>query len=79
MLLHMREVCVSTHRPSSQGLSSHNAADASDRDLYGADISSPVTPRPVEESLPPAANAAMALAQLHHHRLSSEWDADVVR
>ena len=80
MLLQVDVACVSPHGSfAGRYLSSHIAADASDRDIYGADISSPATPRPLEEALPAAANAAVALAQLHHHhRLSSEWDSDAV-
>lgn len=31
------------------------------------------SPRPIDEAHP-AATAAVALAQLHHHRLASDWD-----
>ena len=40
--------------------------------------SSPATPRTFDEAHPAAATAAVALAQLHHHRLSNEWDSEVV-
>ena len=52
------------------------SADASDQNIYGADISAPATPADIESSLPAAANAAVALAQLHN--LGSEWDSDYV-
>ncbi|KAL2217704.1 putative transcription factor RfeD [Thermoascus aurantiacus ATCC 26904] len=48
-----------------------------DRDVHVADASSPVTPRTVEETHPAAATAAVALAQLHHHRLASDWDSEM--
>ena len=51
-------------------------ADASDQDFYGADVSAPETPGNLDSSLPAAANAAVALAQLHN--LGSEWDSDYV-
>ncbi|KAL4788382.1 hypothetical protein BJX76DRAFT_366833 [Aspergillus varians] len=51
--------------------------DASDRDFYGAGSHSPATPRGIDEAHPAAATAAVALAQLHHNRLTSDWDADV--
>ncbi|OKL55604.1 hypothetical protein UA08_09031 [Talaromyces atroroseus] len=38
------------------------------------DASPPVTPRTIDEAHPAAATAAVALAQLHHHRLASDWD-----
>ncbi|KAL4803786.1 hypothetical protein BDV18DRAFT_162792 [Aspergillus unguis] len=50
--------------------------DASDRDFY-AGSHSPATPRGIDEAHPAAATAAVALAQLHHNRLASDWDADV--
>ena len=53
-------------------------ADTSDRDFYGADISSPPTPRIGEDAQPAAAHAAVALAQLHHDQLNAEWDSDAV-
>ena len=54
-------------------------ADASEQDIYGADISAPATPANVEGSGPAAANAAVALAQLHnHHQLGPDWDSDAV-
>lgn len=49
-----------------------------DRDIYVADPSSPATPRALDEPHPAAATAAVALAQLHHHRLASDWDTDMV-
>jgi len=46
-------------------------SDASDQDLlYGADISAPNTPRIFEGQPPAAANAAVALTQLH------DWNSD---
>ncbi|EAW11246.1 putative transcription factor RfeD [Aspergillus clavatus NRRL 1] len=48
-----------------------------DRDIYVADASSPATPRGIDEPHPAAATAAVALAQLHHHRLASDWDTDM--
>ncbi|KAL2815761.1 hypothetical protein BDW59DRAFT_166651 [Aspergillus cavernicola] len=48
----------------------------SDRDFYGAGSHSPATPRGIEEH-PAAATAAVALAQLHHNRLVSDWETDV--
>lgn len=75
-----RGLCESSPRSSPlPRWSSRSTADASERDVYGADISNPATPRPLEEPLPAAANAAVALAQLHHHRQSSEWESDAVR
>jgi hypothetical protein len=56
----------------------NGAADASEHDFYGADISAPATPGNIEGSLPAAANAAVALAQLHH-QLGPDWDSDAVR
>src|SRR5436190_6320065 len=53
-------------------------ADASEQDIYGADISAPATPGNVEGSGPAAANAAVALAQLHNHQLGPDWDSDAV-
>src|SRR5436190_5478822 len=53
-------------------------ADAGERDIFGHDGSSPVTPRTLDEAHPAAATAAVALAQLHHHRLNSEWDSEMV-
>ena len=47
-------------------------ADASEQDIYAADISSPDTPRILEGQAPAAANAAVALAQLH------DWTSDFV-
>ncbi|KAJ5662678.1 hypothetical protein N7462_011604 [Penicillium macrosclerotiorum] len=51
--------------------------DLADRDIYVADASSPATPRALDEPHPAAATAAVALAQLHHHRLASDWDTDM--
>ncbi|KKK26044.1 rfeD [Aspergillus ochraceoroseus] len=51
--------------------------DVVDRDIYVADASSPATPRGVDEAHPAAATAAVALAQLHHNRLASDWDTDM--
>ncbi|EIT73303.1 putative transcription factor RfeD [Aspergillus flavus] len=48
-----------------------------DRDIYVADASSPATPRGIDEAHPAAATAAVALAQLHHNRLASDWDTDM--
>ncbi|KAK2803457.1 hypothetical protein FQN51_003564 [Onygenales sp. PD_10] len=51
--------------------------DLADRDLFGApDRSSPLTPRTLDEAHPAAATAAVALAQLHHHRLTADWDSE---
>lgn len=50
-------------------------SDASDRDGYGADLSAP--PTPMLDEVYPAANAAVALASLHHHNHGSDWDSDV--
>ncbi|KAJ6004363.1 hypothetical protein N7499_000428 [Penicillium canescens] len=50
---------------------------APDRDVYVADAGSPATPRAHDEPHPAAATAAVALAQLHHHRLASDWDTDM--
>ena len=47
-------------------------ADASEHDIYAADISAPNTPRLLEGQPPAAANAAVALAQLH------DWTSDFV-
>lgn len=52
--------------------------DIADRDIYVADASSPVTPRAIDEAHPAAATAAVALAQLHHHRLASDWESEMV-
>ncbi|KAK2766257.1 hypothetical protein FQN54_007774 [Arachnomyces sp. PD_36] len=61
-----------------QPASAIRRADHNDRDPYGADGSSPATPRTIEEAHPAAATAAVALAQLHHHRLNnSEWDSEL--
>ncbi|CAI7620015.1 unnamed protein product [Penicillium palitans] len=49
---------------------------APERDIYVAD-GSPATPRALDEPHPAAATAAVALAQLHHHRLASDWDTDM--
>ncbi|OJJ47987.1 hypothetical protein ASPZODRAFT_64460 [Penicilliopsis zonata CBS 506.65] len=49
-----------------------------DRDIYVADASSPATPRPMDDAHPAAATAAVALAQLHHNRLASDWETDMV-
>ena len=43
-----------------------------------ADAGSPATPRGIDETHPAAATAAVALAQLHHNRLASDWDTDMV-
>ncbi|KAF7717739.1 Uncharacterized protein PECH_007688 [Penicillium ucsense] len=51
--------------------------EIADRDIYVADPSSPATPRALDEPHPAAATAAVALAQLHHHRLASDWDTDM--
>ena len=50
-----------------------------DRDAYyGADASSPATPRTIAEANPATAHAAVALAQLHNRGLESEWDSEAV-
>ncbi|KAI9040780.1 putative transcription factor RfeD [Aspergillus affinis] len=51
--------------------------DVADRDIYVADAGSPATPRGIDETHPAAATAAVALAQLHHNRLASDWDTDM--
>ncbi|CAL5874990.1 uncharacterized protein PFLUO_LOCUS9293 [Penicillium psychrofluorescens] len=48
-----------------------------ERDIYVRDASSPATPRALDEPHPSAATAAVALAELHHHRLASDWDTDM--
>ncbi|PGH18970.1 hypothetical protein AJ79_00002 [Helicocarpus griseus UAMH5409] len=51
--------------------------DPGDRDIFGGpDRSSPMTPRTLDEAHPAAATAAVALAQLHHYRLTSDWDSE---
>lgn len=51
--------------------------DGRDRDIFGTDhTSSPATPRTLDEAHPAAATAAVALAQLHHNRLTSDWDSE---
>jgi hypothetical protein len=55
-----------------------NTAELLDRDIYVADASSPVTPRTIDDAHPAAATAAVALAQLHHHRLASDWESEMV-
>lgn len=62
----------------SAALADRLPADVADRDIYVADASSPATPRALDEPHPAAATAAVALAQLHHHRLASDWDTDMV-
>ncbi|KFY73025.1 hypothetical protein V499_06882 [Pseudogymnoascus sp. VKM F-103] len=59
-----------------QSLSS--TAHAHERNHY-ASSSGPGTPRNIEEytSVPPIANAAAALAQLHTHKVEPEWDSDM--
>ncbi|KAI9376616.1 hypothetical protein BJX61DRAFT_255644 [Aspergillus egyptiacus] len=47
-----------------------------DRDFYGPGSNSPATPRGFDEH-PAAATAAVALAQLHHNRLASDWETDM--
>ncbi|OBT50170.1 hypothetical protein VE04_09655, partial [Pseudogymnoascus sp. 24MN13] len=63
------------HEPQ-QSLSS--TAHAHERNHY-ASSSGPGTPRNIEEytSVPPIANAAAALAQLHTHKVEPEWDSDM--
>ncbi|OXV10548.1 hypothetical protein Egran_01691 [Elaphomyces granulatus] len=56
----------------------HHHANMSERDIYVADGSSPAPPRTAEDAHPAAATAAVALAQLHHHRLASDWDSEMV-
>ncbi|EFW22007.1 hypothetical protein D8B26_002102 [Coccidioides posadasii str. Silveira] len=56
---------------------SHPRRGPSDRDIFARDQNSPATPRTLEEAHPAAATAAVALAQLQHHRLMSEWDSEV--
>src|SRR2546423_6651922 len=69
---------VGTPKTRAYLLKKNGAADASQPDFYGADISAPATPGNIEGSLPAAANAAVALAQLHH-QLGPDWDSDAVR
>ncbi|RJE20213.1 Transcription factor RfeD [Aspergillus sclerotialis] len=57
---------------------SRRRRDAPEKDVYVADASSPATPRAVDENHPAATTAAVALAQLHHHRLAADWDTDMV-
>ncbi|KAL2011965.1 hypothetical protein VTN00DRAFT_4683 [Thermoascus crustaceus] len=61
--------------PNAANARKHN--EAPDKDVYVADASSPVTPRTIEDAHPAAATAAVALAQLHHHRLASDWDSEM--
>ncbi|KAH8704816.1 hypothetical protein BGW36DRAFT_366215 [Talaromyces proteolyticus] len=42
-----------------------------------SDASPPVTPRTIDDAHPAAATAAVALAQLHHHRLASDWESEM--
>ncbi|KMU72794.1 hypothetical protein CISG_03228 [Coccidioides immitis RMSCC 3703] len=58
---------------------SHPRRGPSDRDIFARDQNSPATPRTLEEAHPAAATAAVALAQLQHHRLMSEWDSEVIQ
>lgn len=51
----------------------HAPADDDHKDVYVADAS-PGPPRAIDDAHPAAATAAVALAQLHHHRLASDWD-----
>ncbi|PWY82490.1 hypothetical protein BO83DRAFT_353393 [Aspergillus eucalypticola CBS 122712] len=62
--------------PSTQA-PSRRRNEIADRDIYVADASSPATPRGIDETHPAAATAAVALAQLHHNRLASDWDTDM--
>ncbi|ERF70475.1 hypothetical protein EPUS_04753 [Endocarpon pusillum Z07020] len=69
-----------THRPQPQPTSAPNhrgQSDTGDRDFYGADISSPPSPRIGEDAPPAAANAAVALAQLHQDQVGTEWDSEM--
>lgn len=49
---------------------------------YGDDSSTPNTPRIMDDShsasMPPAASAAAALAQLHNHKFETEWESENV-
>jgi hypothetical protein len=54
-------------------------ADASEHDVYGADISGSETPAHAEGQPPSTANAAVALAQLHANNPTLGWEADFVR
>ncbi|PGH01710.1 hypothetical protein AJ80_08977 [Polytolypa hystricis UAMH7299] len=65
------------HPPSATSHPRRGPTDAGERDVFGPDHSSPVTPRTLDEAHPAAATAAVALAQLHHHRLNSDWDSEV--
>jgi hypothetical protein len=72
-----RGPCMLAHPRPRAYLLKMEAVDASEPDFYGADISAPATPGNIEGSLPAAANAAVALAQLHH-QLGPDWDSDAV-
>ncbi|KAK2750594.1 hypothetical protein FQN57_002665 [Myotisia sp. PD_48] len=50
----------------------------SDKDLIGGDQLISSIPRTLDEAHPAAATAAVALAQLHHHRLNSDWDSEAL-
>ncbi|QKX58859.1 uncharacterized protein TRUGW13939_05987 [Talaromyces rugulosus] len=63
--------------PQPTPLSARKHNDPSDRDVYVADSSPPVTPRTIDDAHPAAATAAVALAQLHHHRLASDWESEM--
>lgn len=64
------------HNPPANDDDDNNNDDDDDdhhRDVYVADAS-PGPPRAIDDAHPAAATAAVALAQLHHHRLASDWD-----
>ncbi|PKY03241.1 hypothetical protein P168DRAFT_180035 [Aspergillus campestris IBT 28561] len=63
--------------PPNQSQSHRRRNGIADRDIYVADASSPATPHGPDETHPAAATAAVALAQLHHNRLASDWDTDM--
>ncbi|KAA8650785.1 putative transcription factor RfeD [Aspergillus tanneri] len=65
------------HLSTPNATSSRRRNEVPDRDIYVADASSPATPRGIDEAHPAAATAAVALAQLHHNRLASDWDTDM--
>lgn len=69
-----------TQRPAPQPTSApdqRGQSDTSDRDFYGPDIKASPTRRIGEDAQPAAANAAVALAQLHHNRQGTDWDSEM--
>lgn len=69
---------ISANTPSTASHSRRGLGTPLDRDSVPTDHHASVTPRTIEEAHPAAATAAVALAQLHHHRLNSEWDSEAV-